>query len=77
MNSKKHTSSSLRTLLKERRGRSAMVVYFVLRILVLAVMLRQFFNGNFENFFLCILTLFLFTLPSFIERKLAEALPAT
>lgn len=77
MNSKKHTSSSLRTLLKERRGRSAMVVYFVLRILVLAVMLRQFFNGNFENFFLCILTLFLFTLPSFIERKLAVDLPDT
>ena len=77
MNSKKHTSSSLRTLLKERRGRSAMVVYFVLRILVLAVMLRQFFNGNFENFVLCILTLFLFTLPSFIERKLAVDLPDT
>ena len=31
-------------------------VYLVLRLLVILVMVAQFFNGNFENVFLCILT---------------------
>ena len=42
------------------------VVYMLLRISVILVAVAQFFNGNYENFFLCILTLFLFTIPSFL-----------
>ena len=41
------------------------------------MMVAQFFNGNFENFFLCILTLILFTIPSFIERTVHIDVPDT
>lgn len=53
------------------------IVYLVLRILVILIMVAQFFNNNFENVFLCILTLFLFTMPSFIERTVKIDMPNT
>ena len=40
-------------------------------------MIAQLFNRNFENFFLCILTLILFLIPSFLERKIKIELPGT
>ena len=52
-------------------------VYLVLRALVIAVMIAQFFNGNFENVFLCGLTLVLFLLPTIFERRLRIDLPDT
>lgn len=50
-------------------------VYWVLRALVLATMVAQIFNGNYENVYICILTLVLFMLPSFVERRLHVDLP--
>lgn len=50
-------------------------VYNVLRFLVILTMLAQIFNGNYENVYICILTLILFALPSFIERRLHIDLP--
>jgi len=41
------------------------------------IMVAQFFNGNFENVFLCMLTLILFLLPTVFERKLQIDLPNT
>ena len=52
-------------------------VYIVLRLLVILVMVAQFFNGNFENVFLCVLTLILFMMPSVLEKKLDITLPNT
>ncbi|WP_366559011.1 hypothetical protein [Flavonifractor sp. An306] len=52
-------------------------VYFILRLLVVLMLIAQVFNGNFENVFLCVLTLFLFTLPSFLERKIRIDIPNT
>lgn len=52
-------------------------VYLVLRLLVILVMVAQFFNGNFENVFLCILTLVLLLLPTVLERRLQIDLPNT
>lgn len=53
------------------------IVYLTLRLLVIAIMVAQFFNGNFENVFLCLLTLILFILPAALERKLNIELPDT
>ena len=53
------------------------VVYFILRFSVVGVMIAQFFNRNFESFFLCILTLILFLIPNFLERKLKIMVPTT
>ncbi len=60
-----------------RRKRAVAGVYILLRFFVIAVMVAQFFNGNFENVFLCLLTLVLFLLPTIIERSLQIDLPNT
>lgn len=52
-------------------------VYLALRAAVIVVMVAQFFNRNFENVFLCGLTLILFILPTIFERKLEIDLPDT
>lgn len=58
-----------------REHRSSFIVYVVLRVLVLITMVLQFLNGNYENFFLCILTLVLLIMPSFIQVTLKIELP--
>ena len=60
-----------------RRKRTVAVVDFTLRLLVIAVMVAQFFNGDFESVFLCGLTLVLFLLPTVFERALMIDLPNT
>ena len=52
-------------------------VYFVLRLSVAAMLVAQFFNRNYENVLLCVLTLVLFMLPSAFERRLHIDLPDT
>lgn len=50
-------------------------VYVVLRFLVIITMITQLLRGNYENVFLCILTLVLFTIPSLIDKRLNITLP--
>ena len=52
-------------------------VYFVLRLSVVGMLIAQFFNQNYENVSLCVLTLVLFMLPSAFERRLHIDLPDT
>ncbi len=59
------------------RKRAVATVYFVLRALVILTMIRQAFNRNYENVFLCALTLVLFLLPTVIERRLRIDFPDT
>ena len=66
---------TLREQIRENKALAA--VYIVLRVLVVLIMVAQFFNGNFENVFLCVLTLVLFTIPSFIERTIKIDVPDT
>ncbi|SHJ81639.1 hypothetical protein [Hespellia stercorisuis] len=60
-----------------REHKSSFIVYSMLRIIVIASMIRQFFLGNYEGFFLCILTLLLLMLPSLIQVQLKIELPTT
>ena len=60
-----------------RKKHTVAAVYLFLRFFVIAVMVAQFFNGNFENVFLCLLTLVLLLLPTIIERSLQIDLPNT
>ncbi len=66
---------TLRQELKAKKGIATL--YVVLRMLVIIVMVAQFLNANFENVFLCVLTLILFLVPTFIERKIHIDLPDT
>ena len=60
-----------------RQHKSSFAVYIVLRALVILVMIRQIMNQNYENVFLCILTLLLLFIPSFIQVNFKIELPTT
>ena len=60
-----------------RRKPVVSAVYLLLRVLVIVMMVAQFFNKNFENVFLCVLTLILFLLPTIFERQLKIDFPNT
>lgn len=60
-----------------REHKSSFLVYIVLRALVILMMILQIFNRNYENVFLCILTLFLLIIPSFIQVEFKIELPTT
>ena len=75
---KKKIRETLREAQAElRRKKKVTAVYLILRLMVILVMVAQFFNRNFENVFLCILTLILFLMPTIFERKLKIDLPDT
>lgn len=52
-------------------------VYVVLRALVVAVLILQLLNQDYYDVFLCSLTLVLFLIPSFVERRLHIDVPNT
>ena len=76
---RRHPKGTYCKTLKEqvRENMKLAVLYVVLRVLVVVVMVAQFFNRNYENVFLCGITLILFMLPSFIERTIKIDVPDT
>lgn len=81
MNQKKKARpvGEARSTMEALRAKKGVVatLYVILRVAVIVVMIAQFLNRNFENVFLCILTLFLFLVPTFLERKIHIDLPDT
>ena len=57
-------------------NKRTLTVDLVLRALVIAVMVRAFFRGAYENMFMCGLTLVLMILPSILTKKLKIYLPS-
>ena len=62
--------------LRAKKG-AVVTVYVALRLMVIAVLVAQVFKRNFENVFLCGLTLLLLLVPTFVERKIHVDLPGT
>lgn len=60
-----------------REHKGSFIVYAVLRLLVIAVLVLQLLNRNYENVFLCILTLLLMIVPSMIQVTFRVELPTT
>lgn len=58
-----------------REHRSSFFVYMTLRLAVAAVAVLQFLNGNYENVFLCILSLMLLVIPSAMQLTFRVELP--
>lgn len=52
-------------------------VYFFLRASVIAIMIAQIFNKDWENVFYCVLSLILMFVPSFIEKNWHIDIPDT
>ena len=75
MNKFRRFSKALNMELREHK--SSFVVYVVLRVLIILMMILQFFNKNYENVFLCALSLILLMMPSFIQVNFRIELPTT
>ncbi len=75
---KKQKTNFFKEAQKELKNKPIVAaVYLALRAAVILIMIAQFFNRNFENVFLCILTLILFILPTVFERRLKVDFPDT
>lgn len=79
MKDKKIRKEKLKKKTKQVMGLKAketIVVYFALRFLVIVCMVGQAVHSNWNNVFLCGLTLILFTVPTLITNKLNIELPS-
>lgn len=59
-----------------RENRSTFLVYSGMRILIFGMLILQVFNRNFENVFLCILTLVLMIMPSVVQATFKVEFPS-
>lgn len=60
----------------KNKSRETLIAYFLLRILVIICMVAQAIHNNWNNVFLCALTLIMFTVPTLITNKLNIELPS-
>lgn len=60
-----------------REHKSSFIVYFTLRFLVIVTLVLQLLNRNYENVFLCALTLLLLVIPSLVQVTFKVELPTT
>jgi len=74
-NWKRPDKKSLRQMIVQRD--SARIVHYLLRLVVILILIAQAFNKNYENVFLCVLTLMLFAVPSLIETNTHIDIPDT
>lgn len=72
---KRPVKKTLKQMIVQRD--SARLVHYLLRLVVILILIAQVLNKNYENVFLCILTLMLFAVPSFIETNTRIDIPDT
>ena len=60
-----------------REHKSSFIVYFTLRIIVIVMLVLQLLNRNYENVFLCALTLLLLVMPGLVQVTFKVELPTT
>ena len=60
-----------------RKKPTVFAVYLILRIVVLLTLVSSVIRGEYENAFVCLLVLFLFMLPLFIQQNFGIELPST
>lgn len=58
-------------------NRSTFLVFSGMRVVVIIMMVLQFFNHNYENVFLCLLTLGLMLMPSILQVTFKVEFPST
>lgn len=60
-----------------KKGPAVFTVYVVLRLIVITALISSVLRGEYENAFVCLLVLFLFMLPMFVQKNLGIELPDT
>ena len=75
---KERNRRKLRLLAAEAKKKPAVfTVYVVLRLIVLAILVSSILRGEYEHAAICVLVLFLFLLPMFVQRNFGIELPGT
>lgn len=74
MHKLKERSKAIKAEIHEHK--ESFLVYVLLRTIIFIVMILQLWNHNYENVFLCILSLFLMIVPSFIQAEFKIELPS-
>ena len=59
-----------------KNNRPVFLTWLLLRLIVLAALIRAATQGYWENVFICLLVLFLFLLPSLLEKRLGVSFPS-
>ena len=72
-----HRQKRLRLLAEIKRKPAVAAVYFILRLIVLITLVSSAMRGEYESAFICLLVLFLFLLPMFVQRNFGIELPST
>ena len=58
-----------------KENKATFIIFTILRILIVVIMVRSIFIGNYEGVFTCILTLLLLLIPSFLKGSLRISIP--
>lgn len=58
------------------KPKGTVIIYFILRLLVVATLAIQMVHGNYYNAFMCVFTLVLFFIPAFADKRLNIKLPS-
>lgn len=62
--------------MKKENNKATIAVYLILRTLVIVCMGLQFVRGDLNNAMLCLLSLILLVIPSFVQKKFSITLPS-
>ena len=60
-----------------RRSKGVVALYLILRLIVIALLVLNIIEGQFEGAFACALALIMFMMPAFLEQRLNIDLPNT
>lgn len=74
---KKDKTSKEKSVKNIQENKGKFLLYLLLRAMVVVVMIAQIINKNWDNVFLCLFTLVLFMIPSFVDKELHIKMPTT
>lgn len=73
----KNRQKRLRLLAEAKKKPAVFTVYIILRLVVVAILVSSILRGEYENAAICLLVLFLFLLPLFVQKNFGIELPST
>ena len=73
----KNRQRRLRLVAEAKKKPAVFTVYIILRLIVMAILVSSILRGEYENAAICLLVLFLFLLPLFVQKNFGIELPGT
>ena len=71
----KNRQRRLRLAAEAKKKPAVFTVYIILRLIVVAILVSSILRGEYENAAICLLVLFLFLLPLFVQKNFGIELP--